>query len=121
MTSTTRYLDPGVDKTLFQCIFQVVRSGAGVETGLSKVSLLCLFILGLNVVDSAEICDLGILGDSMPVYAKQVLVPCLYPIPWKIRPISFDIRLLHLSFSGPMMRCRYYWDFPVMGQMTALV
>ena len=121
MTSTTRYLDPGVDKTLFQCIFQVVRSGAGVETGLSKVSLLCLFILGLNVVDSAEICDLGIWGDSMPVYAKQVLVPCLYPIPWKIRPISFDIRLLHLSFSGPMMRCRYYWDFPVLGQMTALV
>ena len=37
LTSTTRYLDPGVDMTLFQCSFEVVRLDVGLDTGPSKV------------------------------------------------------------------------------------
>ena len=51
---------------------------------------------------------------------KQVLVPCMYPSPWKSRQISFDTPLLHLSLSGPLMRCRYYWAFSVFGKMTVV-
>ena len=29
--------------------------------------------------------------------------------------------LLHLGFSGPLMRCQYYWAFTIPGQITALV
>ena len=39
MTSTTRYLSPGVDITLFQCCLEVERSDVGVETGMSKIRL----------------------------------------------------------------------------------
>ena len=39
MTSTTRYLEPGVDMTMFQCSLEVVRLDIGVETGTSEVSL----------------------------------------------------------------------------------
>ena len=56
----------------------------------------------------------------MPVDEKQVLVPCMSPILWESRPISFDIPLLHLSFFGTLMSCQYSWDFPVSGQITAL-
>ena len=40
------------------------------------------------------------------------------PDPLESRPISFDMPLLHLSFLGPLMRCRYSWAFPVSRQMT---
>ena len=79
-----------------------------------------LFLLRPNVADDAEICDIGILEDFVTVDQKQVLVPCMPPSPWKSCPISFDMPLLHLSFSASLMRCRYYWAFPVSGKMTAL-
>ena len=51
---------------------------------------------------------------------KQVLVPCMSPIPRKSRPILFDMTFLHLSFSGTLMMSRYSFAFPVLGQMTSL-
>ena len=35
--STIRYLEPGVDRKLFQCSFNLVRLDVWVETGPSKV------------------------------------------------------------------------------------
>ena len=65
---------------LFQCSVEVVRLDVGVYIGLSKVSLspptvirtrcISLF-LGLNVADDAAICDLGVLGDFVPVDEKS--------------------------------------------------
>ena len=49
-----------------------------------------------------------------------MLVTCMSPIPWKIFPISFDMPFLNLSYSGPLMRYRYYCAFSVSGQMSAL-
>ena len=86
----------------------------------SKSRYIRLFLLGPNVADDAAICDRGVLGDFVPVDEKQVLVPCMYPNPWEIRPISFDVPFLHLSFFNPLMRCQYYWTFLVLGQMNAL-
>ena len=51
---------------------------------------------------------------------KKVLVTCMSLSPWKSRPISFDMPLLYLSFSGPLMSCCYSWYFPVSGKMIAL-
>ena len=79
-----------------------------------------IFFLGLNVVDDAAICDLGVLGDFVYVDEKKVLVPCMSLIPWKIHPLPFDTPLLHLSLLGTLIRCRYYWDFSVSRQMTVL-
>ena len=66
-----------------------------------------LFLLGGNVADDATVCDLGVLGDFVPVDEKQVLVPCMSHRPWKSCTISFDMPLLHFSFLGPLIRCRY--------------
>ena len=44
----------------------------------------------------------------------------MYPIPWKSSPISFDMPFLHLSSSGPLMRCQYFCAFPISGQITEL-
>ena len=73
----------------------------------------CLFLVGLNVADNAAICDLGALGDFMNVNEKQVLVPCMYSSPWKNNLVSFGMPLIHFNLSRT-----YYWDFPVLGQMT---
>ena len=51
---------------------------------------------------------------------KQVLVPCMSLIPWKNRPISFEMSFIYLNFSGPLIRCRYSCAFIVSGNMTAL-
>ena len=110
LTSTTSYLEPGVEMMLFQYSFEVVRLDVGVETSTSKVSLspltvsctLCIsFLWGPNAADDAAMCDLGVLGDFVLVDEKQVLVPCMSSIPWKIRPISFDTPFFHLSFWVP--------------------
>ena len=78
----------------------------------------CIFLMGLNVADDTAICDLGTLGDFVPVDEKQLLVPWIYPSPWKRRPISLDMPFLHFNFSGPFIRFRYSWAFPVLGQIT---
>ena len=59
-----------------------------------------IFILGLNVADDAEICDLGVLGDFVPVDEKQVVVPCMSPSPWKRRRISLDMPVLYFILGG---------------------
>ena len=73
--STIRYLEPGVDRKLFQCSFNLVRLDVWVETGPSKViftlplwfALYVSLFLGTDVADDAEVCDLGTLGDFVPV------------------------------------------------------
>ena len=79
-----------------------------------------LFLLGPNVADDAAICKLGVLGDFVPVDEKQVLFPCMYPSPWKSCLVSFDIPLLHLIFSGPLIRCCYSWAFIILVHMNLL-
>ena len=54
-----------------------------------KLHYVRLFLLGTNVADDAEICDLGVLGDFVPLDEKKVLFPYISPIPWKGRSISF--------------------------------
>ena len=49
---------------------------------------------------------------------KQVLVPWMYRSLLKRCPISLGMPLLNFSFWGTFIRCRYYWDFIVWGQMT---
>ena len=39
LTPTTRYLEPGVERAMFQCILEVVRLGVGVSTGMKKLIL----------------------------------------------------------------------------------
>ena len=106
LTSTTSYLEPGVEMMLFQYSFEVVRLDVGVETSTSKVSLspptvsctLCIsFLWGPNAADDAAMCDLGVLGGFFPMDEKQLLVPCISPSPWKSFPISFDMPLLNFS------------------------
>ena len=77
-----------------------------------------LFLIGTNVADDSVICDLGVLGDFVYVDEKKVLVPCLFPSPWKRRQISLDMPLLRFIFQGPC-RFRYPWALPVLGKMTA--
>ena len=129
MKSTTRYLEPGFEMTLFQCSFEVVKSDVGVETGPSKVSLyppivsrpLCVYFFSGQISQTMwQYVTLASWGNLCLCMKKQVLVPCMSPSPWKSFPTSFDMLLLHLSFSRPLMRCRYYLAFPVSGQMTAL-
>ena len=79
-----------------------------------------IFLLGTNVEDDAVVCDLGVLGDFVPVDEKQVLVTYMSPSLWKSCPISFDMPLLHFSFLGPLVRYWYSWAFPVSGQMTEI-
>ena len=76
MTSTTRYLEPGIKRMLFQCSFDVVRYDAEMENGTSKASYpsphcdfhsVRIFLLGTDVADYATVCDLGALGDFVPV------------------------------------------------------
>ena len=78
-----------------------------------------LFLLGVNIADDMDICDLVSLGDFVPVDEKQVLVPYMSPSPWKNRPISLDMRLIHFNVSVTFSRFWYSWTFPVSGQMTA--
>ena len=80
-----------------------------------------LFLLGPNVSENTAICDLGALGDFVPVDGKKLLVPVVSPMPWKRRLISLDKPLLHSSLLGPFTRCRYYCAFHVSGQMTAFI
>ena len=47
-----------------------------------------------------------------------MLVSCMSHSPWKRRTISLDMPLIHFSFFGAFIRCRYSWAFPVFGQMT---
>ena len=99
------------------------------ETGKSKVSLsppklscnLCVSFFYIQMLQTMRKCvALASWGTSFLWMKKQVLVPCMYLIPWKIRPISFDMPLLYLSFSGPLMSCWYSCSFPVPVYMTAL-
>ena len=77
-----------------------------------------LFLLGPNAADNTDICDLGALGDFVPVDEKQVLVTFMSYIPCKRCPITLDMPLLRFSFPGPFIRCRYSWAFPISGHMT---
>ena len=106
MTSTTRYLEPGVDMTLFQCSLKVVRSDVGLETGPSKVSLyhptvsrtMCISLfwgqMSQTIWLNATLAPWGALFLWMK---KQVLVPWISPIPRNRRPILLDMPLLHFS------------------------
>ena len=42
----------------------------------------------------------------------------MYPSPWKIRPISLDIPMIHFSLSGFFIRCRYFRECLVLGNMN---
>ena len=91
---------------------------------LSPPTVICsmciYFFWGKLLQTMRQYATLASWGNSCLWMKKQVLVPCMSPSPWKICPISFDMPLLYLSFSGPLIRCRYYWAFPISGQMTAL-
>ena len=41
-------------------------------------------------------------------------------MPWARRPRSFSSPCFQTALSGPRMRCRYLWTFPVAGSMTEL-
>ena len=123
------YLEPGVDTKLFQCSFEVVRSYVGVETGLSKVilspptvscTIYVSFFWGHMLQMMRKYVTFASWGTLYLCMKKQVLVPCMSPIPWKNRPISFETPFLHLSSSETLMRCQYSCVFSVLGQMTAL-
>ena len=64
-----------------------------------------LFLLGPNVAYDAEICDLGVLGDFVPVDEKQVLVPCMSP-----SHCTFPCSILFLW--GPWLRAGIIEPFP---------
>ena len=66
-----------------------------------------ILILGPDFTEDITICDLGALGDFVPVNEKKGLVPLMYPIPWKRSPILLDIPFIHLRLSGPLKRCWY--------------
>ena len=115
--------------TLFQCSFQLVRLDFELETGSSKVSLststvsrtLCISLFwGRMLQTMRKYVTLASWGTSCLWMKKQVLVPCMYPILWKKFPISFAMSFLYFSSSWPLMRYRYYCEFPVSGKMTAL-
>ena len=104
---TARHLEPGVNMTLFQCIFEVVRLDVRVDTGPSKLSLspltasCTMFVSFLWVKLSQKMkrsVTLASWGTSCLCMKKQVLVPCMSPIPWKSCPISFNMTFLHLIF-----------------------
>ena len=58
-------------------------------------------------------------GTSFLRMENQLLVTYMYPSPWKRIVISLEIPFLHLILSWPLIRCQYYWAFPVFGHMTA--
>ena len=41
-------------------------------------------------------------------------------MPWAMRPRSFALPCFQMDLSGPRIRCRYSWTFPVAGSMTEL-
>ena len=79
-----------------------------------------IFLLWPNFVDNTAICYIGALGYFVPVDEKHMLAPCMSHNTWKRIPILLDIPLLHFSFPGPFIMCRYSWAFPILGQITAL-
>ena len=106
MTSTTIYLDPGVDMKLLQCSLEVVGLDTDVETGPSKA------ILSPPTVSRTRFISLfwGQISQAIRLYVtlapwetlflwmkKQVLVTWTYPIPWKRHRISLYMPLLHFS------------------------
>ena len=76
MTLITSYLEYGVKRTLFYCSLDVVRLDYWVDSGPIKGKLISyhyyfhsvsLFLMGLGVSDDATLCELGVLGDFIPV------------------------------------------------------
>ena len=80
----------------------------------------CIFLMGLNVADDTAICDLGTLGDFVPVDEKQLLVPWIYPSPWKRRPISLDMPFLHFNFRAPSLGSGILGPFLFWGRLPCL-
>ena len=78
-------------------------------------------LTGSDVAYYTAVCYLGALGYLMLVNKKHVLVPLISRIPWKRRPISFEIFLVHFGLSGPFIRCLYSWGFLVSGHITAFI
>ena len=72
-------MEPGVDMTLFQVNFGSCEDGCRGGDRSVKFKLLSshrelhsvhLFLLGTNDTDNMDICDLGALGDFVPVEYK---------------------------------------------------
>ena len=128
MTSATKYLYPGFNMMLFQCILELVWSDDGVETGPSNLILspntvsltLYIYFFWGQMSHTIRLYVILVPWGDFSVDEKKVVVPLMSPIPWKRRLISLDTPLIHFSLLGPFMRFRYYWAFTVLRHITAL-
>ena len=86
----------------------------------SKSHSVSIFLLRPNVADDAEICDLGVLGDFLPVDEKTSVSSLYVPKPLESSLNFIWHALTTFDFLGPLTRCQYSLYFPVLGQITLL-
>ena len=44
---------------------------------------MCLLLLGINITDDASICEVGVLGDFVPVDEEAIVSYLYVPDPWE--------------------------------------
>ena len=78
-------------------------------------------LLGSDVAYYAAVCNLAYFGYLMLANKKHVLVPPIFWITCKRRPISFANALFHFGLLGPFIKGLYSWGFTVSGHITAFI